>query len=267
MADGYRKRIKRGLLGSLVMVCFWQGEAVMAQAEKMQEGPASMVFTKHCAGRFELELPESMQLLTSGYGQPQFFINIYHQDDKAEKKGVITGEHRLEQWLAYVEELHSKAAKYGPTKYVIRDLEPELKTLVYNEDSRVLMNDPNAKHDFSSFFFKDFPEQQVGISIDGRADKFIARNAPNVDEILQQRLQWMRQAIDKIEYQPWPHKQAGVCLPRNILIANSQPLKNAEGSYHENYGMEFYNGKDSLFEILVNVYGKDQGKALKEELS
>ncbi|QGS60471.1 hypothetical protein [Shewanella algae] len=239
----------------------------MTYAKEIPPRPAGMVFTKHCVGRFEFELPQEMQLLTSGYGQPQFFINIYHQDDKAEKKGVITGEHRLEQWLAYVEELHSKAAKYGPTKYVIRDLEPELKTLVYNEDSRVLMNDPNAKHDFSSFFFKDFPEQQVGISIDGRADKFIARNAPNVDEILQQRLQWMRQAIDKIEYQPWPHKQAGVCLPRNILIANSQPLKNAEGSYHENYGMEFYNGKDSLFEILVNVYGKDQGKALKEELS
>ncbi|WP_345866262.1 hypothetical protein [Shewanella algae] len=239
----------------------------MTYAKEIPPRPAGMVFTKHCVGRFEFELPQEMQLLTSGYGQPQFFINIYHQDDKAEKKGVITGEHRLEQWLAYVEELRSKAAKYGPTKYVIRDLEPELKTLVYNEDSRVLMNDPNAKHDFSSFFFKDFPEQQIGISIDGRADEFIARNAPNVDEILQQRLQWMRQAIEKIEYQPWPHKQAGVCLPRNILIANSQPLKNAEGSYHENYGMEFYNGKDSLFEILVNVYGKDQGKALKEELS
>ncbi|MBO2564786.1 hypothetical protein [Shewanella algae] len=267
MADGYRKRIKRGLLGSLVMVCFWQGEAVMAQSEKMQEGPASMVFTKHCAGRFELELPESMQLLTSGYGQPQFFINIYHQDDKAEKKGVINGEHRLEQWLAYVEELRSKDGKHSPTEYVIKDLEPNLKTVVYYKDRRKLNKDPDAKHFFASFFFKDFPEQQLGLSIDGRANEFIARNAANVDEILQQRLQWMRQAIDKIEYQPWPHKQAGVCLPRNILIANSQPLKNAEGSYHENYGMEFYNGKDSLFEILVNVYGKDQGKALKEELS
>ena len=265
MADGYRKIIKQGLLGSLVMVCFWQGEAVMAQSEKMQEGPASMVFTKHCAGRFELELPESMQLLTSGYGQPQFFINIYHQDDKAEKKGVITGEHRLEQWQDYVEELRLKDAELHPTKYVVKDLEPDLKTLVFYTDHR--RYGPDEDHHFASFFFKDFPEQQVGISIDGRADKFIARNAPNVDEILQQRLQWMRQAIEKIEYQPWPHKQAGVCLPRNILIANSQPLKNAEGSYHENYGMEFYNGKDSLFEILVNVYGKDQGKALKEELS
>ncbi|GAB1153201.1 MAG: hypothetical protein WStaPseu_33330 [Shewanella algae] len=265
MAEGYRKIIRQGLLGSLVMVCFWQGEAVMAQSEKMQEGPASMVFTKHCAGRFELELPESMQLLTSGYGQPQFFINIYHQDDKAEKKGVITGEHRLEQWLEYVEELRLKDAELHPTKYIVKDLEPDLKTLVFYTDHR--RYGPDEKHYFASFFFKDFPEQQVGISIDGRADKFIARNAPNVDEILQQRLQWMRQAIEKIEYQPWPHKQAGVCLPRNILIANSQPLKNAEGSYHENYGMEFYNGKDSLFEILVNVYGKDQGKALKEELS
>ncbi|HEW9974235.1 TPA: hypothetical protein VGT13_001174 [Shewanella algae] len=265
MADGYRKIIKQGLLGSLVMVCFWQGEAVMAQSEKMQEGPASMVFTKHCAGRFELELPESMQLLTSGYGQPQFFINIYHQDDKAEKKGVITGEHRLEQWQDYVEELRLKDAELHPTKYVVKDLEPDLKTLVFYTDHR--RYGPDEDHHFAGFFFKDFPEQQVGISIDGRADKFIARNAPNVDEILQQRLQWMRQAIEKIEYQPWPHKQAGVCLPRNILIANSQPLKNAEGSYHENYGMEFYNGKDSLFEILVNVYGKDQGKALKEELS
>ncbi|WP_345843101.1 hypothetical protein [Shewanella algae] len=265
MAEGYRKIIRQGLLGSLVMVCFWQGEAVMAQSEKMQEGPASMVFTKHCAGRFELELPESMQLLTSGYGQPQFFINIYHQDDKAEKKGVITGEHRLEQWLEYVEELRLKDDELHPTKYIVKDLEPDLKTLVFYTDHR--RYGPDEKHYFASFFFKDFPEQQVGISIDGRADKFIARNAPNVDEILQQRLQWMRQAIEKIEYQPWPHKQAGVCLPRNILIANSQPLKNAEGSYHENYGMEFYNGKDSLFEIIVNVYGKDQGKALKEELS
>ncbi|WP_345887186.1 hypothetical protein [Shewanella algae] len=239
----------------------------MTYAKEIPPRPAGMVFTKHCVGRFEFELPQEMQLLTSGYGQPQFFINIYHQDDKAEKKGVITGEHRLEQWLAYVEELRSKDGKHSPTEYVIKDLEPNLKTVVYYKDRRKLNKDPDAKHFFASFFFKDFPEQQIGISIDGRANEFIARNAPNVDEILQQRLQWMRQAIEKIEYQPWPHKQAGVCLPRNILIANSQPLKNAEGSYHENYGMEFYNGKDSLFEILVNVYGKDQGKALKEELS
>ncbi|GAB1113760.1 MAG: hypothetical protein SwStaBPW_04870 [Shewanella algae] len=275
MPDGYRKRIKRGLLGSLVMVCFWQGEAVMAQAEKMQEGPAGMVFTKHCVGRFEFELPQEMQLLTSGYGQPQFFINIYHQDDKAEKKGVITGEHRLEQWLEYVEELRLKDAELHPTKYIVKDLEPDLKTLVFYTDHR--RYGPDEKHYFASFFFKDFPEQQVGISIDGRADKFIARNAPNVDEILQQRLQWMRQAIEKIEYQPWPHKQAGVCLQRNILIANSQPpitpsgpyptSAYKEGSYHENYGAEFFNGKDSLFEIIVNVYGKGKEKALKEELS
>ncbi|NKZ41155.1 hypothetical protein [Shewanella algae] len=247
------------------LVC--AGFPLLMYAKEIPPRPAGMVFTKHCVGRFEFELPEEMQLLTSGYGQPQFFINIYHQDDKAEKKGVINGEHRLEQWLAYVEELRSKDGKHSPTEYVIKDLEPNLKTVVYYKDRRKLNKDPDAKHFFASFFFKDFPEQQIGISIDGRANEFIARNAPNVDEILQQRLQWMRQAIEKIEYQPWPHKQAGVCLPRNILIANSQPLKNAEGSYHENYGMEFYNGKDSLFEILVNVYGKDQGKALKEELS
>ncbi len=234
-----------------------------------------MVFTKHCVGRFEFELPQEMQLLTSGYGQPQFFINIYHQDDKAEKKGVITGEHRLEQWLAYVEELRLKDAELHPTKYVVKDLEPDLKTVVFYTDDR--RYGPDEDHHFASFFFKDFPEQQLGLSIDGRANKFIARDAPNVDEILQQRLQWMRQAIEKIEYQPWPHKQAGVCLQRNILIANSQPpitpsgpyptSAYKEGSYHENYGAEFFNGKDSLFEIIVNVYGKGKEKALKEELS
>ncbi|HDS1207335.1 TPA: hypothetical protein QDZ84_002350 [Shewanella algae] len=278
MAEGYRKIIKQGLLGSLAMVCFWQGEAVMAQSEKIQEGPASMVFTKHCVGRFEFELPQEMQLLTSGYGQPQFSIDIYHQDDRAEKQGVITGEHRVEQWLEYVEELRSKeTTKYYPTKYVIKELEPELKTVVYYKDRRRLMQEPDAEHYFAAFFFKDFPQQQLGLSIDGRANKFIARNAPNVDEILQQRLQWMRQAIEKIEYQPWPHKQAGVCLQRNILIANSQPpitpsgpyptSAYKEGSYHENYQAEFFNGKDSLFEIIVNVYGKGEEKGLKEELS
>ncbi|GAB1108534.1 MAG: hypothetical protein Sw2PiMacB_28680 [Shewanella algae] len=275
MAEGYRKRIKRGLLGSLALVCFWQGEAVMAQAEKIQEGPASMVFTKHCVGRFEFELPQEMQLLTSGYGQPQFSIDIYHQDDKAEKQGVITGEHRLDQWLEYVEELRLKDAELHPTKYVIKDLEPDLKTVVFYTDYR--RYGPDKKHYFASFFFKDFPEQQLGLSIDGRANEFIARDAPNVDEILQQRLQWMRQAIEKIEYQPWPHKQAGVCLQRNILIANLQPpitpsgpyptSAYKEGSYHENYGAEFFNGKDSLFEIIVNVYGKGKEKGLREELS
>ncbi|WP_345877900.1 hypothetical protein [Shewanella algae] len=249
----------------------------MMYAEEIPPGPAGMVFTKHCVGRFEFELPQEMQLLTSGYGQPQFFINIYHQNNTDRKKGVITGEHRLEQWLAYVEELRIKDAEHYPTKYVIKDLEPNLKTVVYYKDRRKLNKDPNAKHFFTSFFFKDFPEQQLGLSIDGRADKFIARNAPNVDEILQQRLQWMRQAIEKIEYQPWPHKQAGVCLQRNILIANSQSPKTPsgpyptsaykEGSYHENYGAEFFNGKDSLFEIIVNEYGKGKEKGLREELS
>ncbi|GGZ48838.1 hypothetical protein C8J23_15024 [Shewanella chilikensis] len=269
MAEGYRKRIKRGLLGSLALVCFWQGEVVMAQAEKMQEGPASMVFTKHCVGRFEFELPQEMQLLTSGYGQPQFFINIYHQNNTDRKKGVITGEHRLEQWLAYVEELRSKADRYRPTKYVIKDLERELKTVVFYEGSRRSSPESNTKHKFASFFFKDFPEQQLGLSVEGSANKFIARNAPNVDEILQQRLHWMRQAIDKIEYQPWPHKQAGVCLQRNLLVANLQPLKDELGDYHENYGAEFFNGADkgSMFKVLVNVYGKGEEKALKEELS
>ncbi|MBO2674694.1 hypothetical protein I6M53_08430 [Shewanella algae] len=247
----------------------------MMYAKEIPPRPAGMVFTKHCVGRFEFELPEEMQLLTSGYGQPQFFINIYHQDDKAEKKGVITGEHRLEQWLAYVEELRLKDAELHPTKYVVKDLEPDLKTVVFYADHR--RYGPDEKHYFASFFFKDFPEQQLGLSIDGRANEFIARDAPNVDEILQQRLQWMRQAIEKIEYQPWPHKQAGVCLQRNILIANSQPPKTPsgpyptsaykEGSYHENYGAEFFNGKDSLFEIIVNVYGKGEEKGLKEELS
>ncbi|MBO2560595.1 hypothetical protein I6M33_08160 [Shewanella algae] len=247
----------------------------MMYAKEIPPGPAGMVFTKHCVGRFEFELPEEMQLLTSGYGQPQFSIDIYHQDDKAEKKGVITGEHRLEQWLEYVEELRLKDAELHPTKYVIKDLEPDLKTVVFYTDYR--RYGPDKKHYFASFFFKDFPEQQLGLSIDGRANEFIAQDAPNMDEILQQRLQWMRQAIEKIEYQPWPHKQAGVCLQRNILIANLQPpitpsgpyptSAYKEGSYHENYQAEFFNGKDSLFEIIVNVYGKGEEKGLKEELS
>ncbi|MCL1153541.1 hypothetical protein [Shewanella chilikensis] len=247
----------------------------MMYAKEIPPRPAGMVFTKHCVGRFEFELPQEMQLLTSGYGQPQFSIDIYHQDDKSEKQGVITGEHRLDQWLEYVEELRLKDAELHPTKYVIKDLEPDLKTVVFYTDYR--RYGPDKKHYFASFFFKDFPEQQLGLSIDGRANEFIARNAANVDEILQQRLQWMRQAIEKIEYQPWPHKQAGVCLQRNILIANLQPpitpsgpyptSAYKEGSYHENYQAEFFNGKDSLFEIIVNVYGKGEEKGLKEELS
>ncbi len=247
------------------LVC--AGFPLLTYAKEIPPRPAGMVFTKHCVGRFEFELPQEMQLLTSGYGQPQFSIDIYHQDDKAEKQGVITGEHRLEQWLAYVEELRLKDAEHYPTKYVVKDLEPDLKTVVFYADHR--RYGPDEKHYFASFFFKDFPEQQLGISVEGSANEFIARNAPNVDEILQQRLQWMRQAIDKIEYQPWPHKQAGVCLQRNLLVANLQPLKDELGDYHENYGAEFFNGADkgSMFKVLVNVYGKGEEKALKEELS
>ncbi|NDO76646.1 hypothetical protein GYH33_20420, partial [Shewanella sp. SE1] len=47
----------------------------MTYAKEIPPRPASMVFTKHCVGRFEFELPQEMQLLTSGYGQPQFSID------------------------------------------------------------------------------------------------------------------------------------------------------------------------------------------------
>lgn len=271
MAFAYRKALLGGLLASLAMTFFIQGETIMAQTQpdKVQEGPLSMVFTKHCVGRFEFELPEEMQLIQFDYAQPQFFVEIYHQNDTNEKKGIITGEHRLEQWVANIEELRVKDAEYYPTKYVIKDLKPDLKTVVYYKDRRPLTEEPNADHFFASFFFKDFPEQQLGISIEGSADEFIPRNAPNVDEILQQRLQWMRQAIDKIEYQPWPHTQAGVCLQRNLLVANMAPQKTADGSIMESYGATFFNGPDkgSLFKLSASVIGKGGEQNLKQELS
>lgn len=265
MRYNYYRMIKGGLLSSLILFCFWQGKLVMAQTETIQKGPAEMVFIKRCAGRFELELPLEMQLLTSGYGQPQFFIDIYHSNDKDERTGIIQGEDRIDQWLSYIETLRLEKEKYRPTTYVLRDLERQIKsTAFYSLDKY-----SDANHSFTSFFFKDFPEQQLGITIAGRANKYIPRNTPSAEitAIFQQRVQWMRQAIEAIEYQPWPHKQAGVCLPRDILIANLMPPKDATNSYHENYGMEYFNSKNSLFKILVNVYGKGEEQGLKDELS
>ncbi|MGO3296305.1 MAG: hypothetical protein ACTILN_11605, partial [Marinobacter sp.] len=62
-----------------------------------------------------------------------------------------------------------------------------------------------------------------------------------------------------VEYHPWPHKKAGVCLNREFVVVNTVTPE------REGYAMEYYNGKRSRFVLMGGTFHSES--ALKEELS
>ncbi|CZF78922.1 hypothetical protein GCE9029_01144 [Grimontia celer] len=232
---------------------------------QIELGQRSLTLVRHCAGRFELELPKDMTLLEAGYGQPEFSIDMYAEGDKTEG-GLYRGEQRLEQWLSYIDKKRQKDSEFSPTEYVIQELKPHLKTVSFHADIRGLMDDDNAPYSFTTYFFQDFPEQQMGLSIQGLAIGHIPRNVENVQETFNSRVTWMKEAISEtVIHQPWPHNQFGICMPNGILINNSSPVQTQQGYFQENYAFEFFNGKKSIFRLLVVVYSDET--ALKQEIS
>ncbi|MBQ0831775.1 hypothetical protein [Marinobacter sp.] len=217
-------------------------------------------FTEHCAGRYQLELPADMKLIDSGYNDELIMTSVYPPEEQVHDT-AYRGEQRVEEWQARIEAERQK--EIVETGYVHQDLEGSLKTLVYYADRRKIpgmREDPDEWHKFEAFFLKDFPEIEQSIAIQGQGvHGNISRDESDYKAIYRERLARMQERAAAVEYHPWPHKKAGVCLDENFVMVNTLAPE------REGYAVEFYNGKRSRFVLMGGTFHSEP--ALKEELS
>lgn len=218
-------------------------------------------FTSHCAGRYQLDLPEDIRQVSSSYSDGTIRISTYAADNHEQRYGALRGKERLKQWQDYVESKRLEDEELEViTRYVTQDLKPQLKTLTYYADDRQLASAPNAEHHYIGFFFKDFPEHDIGLMINGSGGIFIARQETNHLAIAKQQVEAMRQQADRVEYALWPHKKPGICLDKEFTVVTNQL------SVKEWYGMQFYNGKNSRIEISVRAFAVGDEDYLKKTI-
>ncbi|MBQ0831774.1 hypothetical protein [Marinobacter sp.] len=251
--------IRNALMGLLLLSQTTQGMAMNKTDASETEVP-EFEFTEHCAGRYQLELPTDMKLIDSGYNDELVMTSVYPPEELVHDT-VYRGEQRVEEWQARVEAQRQKGIV--ETEYVHKNLEGNLKTLVYYADYRKmpgLSEDPDAWHSFNAFMLRDFPEVEQAIAIEGQeANGNIKRDNPDYKAIYRERLAQMQERANDVEFHPWPHKKAGVCLDENFVVVNTVTPE------REGYAMEFYNGKRSRFVLMGGTFHSES--ALKEELS
>jgi len=247
------------LVGLLLLTQTTQGMAMSKTDVNEAEAP-EFEFTEHCAGRYQLELPADMKLIDSGYNDELIMTSVYPPEEQVHDT-AYRGEQRVEEWRARVEAERQK--EIVETGYVHESLEGSLKTLVYYADRRklpYLSEDPNAAHKFETFFLKDFPEVEQAIAIQGQGSLgVVQRTETDYKAIFRERLAGIQERAGHVEYHPWPHKKAGVCLDREFVVVNTLTPE------REGYSMKFYNGKRSRFVLMGGTFHSES--ALKEELS
>ena len=251
--------IRNALAGLLLLTQTIQGMA-MSKTDVNEAEVPEFEFTEHCAGRYQLELPTDMKLIDSGYNDELIMTSVYPPEEQVHDT-AYHGEHRVEEWQARVEAERLK--EKVETGYVHQNLEGSLKTLVYYADRRklpYLSEDPDAAHKFETFFLKDFPEVEQAIAIEGQgALGVVQRTETDYKAIYRKRLARMQERANDVEYHPWPHRKAGVCLDREFVVVNTVTPE------REGYAMEFYNGQRSRFVLMGGTFHSEP--ALKEELS
>jgi len=247
------------LMGLGLLTQTTQGMAMSKTDVNEAEAP-EFEFTEHCAGRYQLELPADMKLIRSGYSDEQIKLRIYPPEEQVHDT-AYRGEQRVEEWRVRVEaeRLKEKVETY----YVHQNLEGSLKTLVYYADWRklpYLSEDPDTAHIFETFFLKDFPEVEQAIAIQGQGSLgVVQRTETDYKAIFRERLAGIQERAGHVEYHPWPHKKAGVCLDREFVVVNTLAPE------REGYSMSFYNGKRSEFTLMGGTY-TSEGR-LKDVLS
>jgi len=250
--------IRNALMGLLILIQTTQGMA-MSKTDVREEDTPEFEFTEHCAGRYQLDLPADMKLIRSGYNDELIMASVYPPEEKVHDT-AYGGEDRVEQWRERVEAVRQK--EIVKTGYVHESLEDDLKALVYYADRRKIpgmREDPDEWHKFETFFLKDFPEAEKAVAIQGQGvHGNISRDEPDYKAIYRERLAQMQERASQVEYHPWPHKKAGVCLDGEFVVVNTLAPE------REGYSMSFYNGKRSRFTLMGGTY-TSEGR-LKEVL-
>lgn len=238
----------------LVAICFTTQGITMTKDDTTL--PIDVI--NHCIGRYQIDLPADLKMVKSLYGNSAISLTTYAPDDQ-ESMGVLRGKQRIEQWQAYVEADRKKHIN-SDTQYIIQELEPTLKTIVYYQDNRKRDNNPNKKHIFRSFFFKDVPQKELGIIINDTGGVFIPRDESQYISVYKNELAEMKKYAARVTYQPWPHNYPGVCLDREISVIYDKAID------EESYLIKFFNGKQSRIAFTSDVFDGSEAE-LKQKMS
>ena len=251
--------IRNALAGLLLLTQTTQGMAMNKTDVNEAEVP-EFEFTEHCAGRYQLELPADMTLIDSGYNDELIMTSVYPPEEQVHDT-AYRGEQRVEEWRARVDVLREKEPV--STHYLHESLDGELKTVVYYVDYRKipgLSEDPTANHVFKAHFLKDFSAVEKAIAVQGSDFlSVVQRDETDYKAIFRERLAGIQERAGHVEYHPWPHKKAGVCLDQEFVVVNTLAPE------REGYSMSFYNGKRSEFTLMGGTY-TSEGR-LKDVLS
>src|SRR5690554_6045974 len=157
----------RPLIALLLLALATQGLA-MSKMEMREDELPVFEFTKHCAGRYQLELPADMKLIDSGYNDELIMTSVYPPEEQVHDT-AYRGEQRVEDWQARVEVQREK--EIVETGYVHKGLEGSISTLDYYANYRKmprLLEDPDAWHSFKAFMLRDFPDVEKAIAVEGQ---------------------------------------------------------------------------------------------------
>ncbi|AGH81612.1 hypothetical protein PCNPT3_08370 [Psychromonas sp. CNPT3] len=237
---------------------------VNAMSSKPDLNTLELSFRQNCAGRYQLELPADMRQVKGSFGLPEIGFNVYAPDSNNHDDGVFRGDNRLARWLSYIEAKRTER-KSIKAHYVLQDTKGDspLKTVVYYADIRELMVDKNAMHTYKSFFFKDFPQQNMGLTMSpGLGRGKFERSDSQYKQKFSQQLKVMQGKAEQVHYVPWPHTRLGLCLDDELVFEQAQP------SSIERYLVKFYNGKNTRMNIRVRSHSKNSddyiAKGIKE---
>lgn len=208
--------------------------------------------TSYCVGPYMLSLPANMKKIHANYKSKYLQVSTYSQQNKYRKDGLLHGSKRLKNWLDSIEQ-NRLAIKEHSTQYVLKDIIPQLKTVVYyyNDlddelDLTIELEPEKLNHHFAYFLFKDFPTQNLGIQLrEGEHFPPITFADKDFVNIFEKRASLTKQQANLVEYHRWPHTSEQFCIDNEFTL-NIHSLSNTEY-----YVIQFANSKNSRLEIML----------------
>ncbi|APD06002.1 hypothetical protein UJ101_00455 [Flavobacteriaceae bacterium UJ101] len=233
------------------------------------EGPESVAFQTQCLGRYLIDLPEDMKLMSLSYVHPLYQFSTYGvgAEGGRDNKGLLLGENRIRTWLDFVEAERKNNERYSQTEYIIKHIDNDIKIAVLDVDIRALRNDPNADLVFQTYLLIDNSKIQRSLVVNEISDLRLPRRQTDIIKYVNERANNMVDAARDIKLNEHASMNGlGLCFPDGIYVHALAPEKDMDGSYRELYTVAFRNGKNSSIEFDVTSYPKGSERSLAERI-
>ena len=129
----------------------------MTQTKTNLEGPESVPFQSQCMGRYLIDLPKDMKLMRLYYVHPLYSFKTDGDGANGGRSndGLLLGKERIDTWLDFVETERKDNFLDRPAKYLTKQIDKPIKTVILDLDVRGVRNDPNADRVFRTYLLVD----------------------------------------------------------------------------------------------------------------